>query len=263
MTLTRIAQYATLAASASLLAGTAYGQASTPPSPVLNVYGPGGPLPAMKDAAAKFAQQYHVQVNVVGGPTPQWIGNAQKDADIVFSGSEDMMSDFEEKLKGVLDPSSVTPLYLRKAVILVRPGNPQHIRGLEDLLKPGHHILVVNGAGQQGLWEDSVAREGSIEAVTRFRSNITTFAANSGIAKQDWISDKTLDAWFTWSIWQVSNSDLADQVPLAKEFEIHRDTGVALTYRGDKRAEAKQFVEFLRSANGQRIFKRWGWEDRR
>ena len=52
------------------------------------------------------------------------------------------------------------PLFLRPATILVRPGNPGHITGVADLLKPGHRVLVVNGAGQQGLWEDVAGRLG-------------------------------------------------------------------------------------------------------
>ena len=36
----------------------------------LHVYGPGGPLPAVKEAAAAFGKQAGVTVDVVGGPTP-------------------------------------------------------------------------------------------------------------------------------------------------------------------------------------------------
>jgi accessory colonization factor AcfC len=90
-----------------------------------------------------------------------------------------MISDFQVTLQGSLDPSTIVPLYLRKAAILVRPGNPSHIRGLEDLLQTGHRILVVNGAGQKGLWEDVVGRRGDIASVTQFRANIATVALNS------------------------------------------------------------------------------------
>jgi accessory colonization factor AcfC len=38
-------------------------------------------------------------------------------------------------MQGTLDPTTVTPLYLREAAILVRPGNPAHIKGAEDLMK--------------------------------------------------------------------------------------------------------------------------------
>src|ERR1700688_3660821 len=47
---------------------------------VLHLYGPGGPLPAMKEAAATFSKEKHVQVVVTGGPLPQWLHDAQQNA---------------------------------------------------------------------------------------------------------------------------------------------------------------------------------------
>lgn len=224
----------------------------------LRVYGPGGPLPAMKDAAAAFERSHGVAVEVTAGPTPQWIDHAKVDADLIFSGSEAMMSDFMAAMPDI-DPSTVRALYLRPAAILVRPGNPQHIRGIADLLRPGHRILVVNGAGQQGLWEDVVGRRGSIDSVRAFRANIAKFAANSGQARRQWINDKSIDAWLIWTIWQVANPTLADMVPVEAEFAIYRDTGVALTKRGKGRPEAREFVEFLSSPEASAIFSKWGW----
>lgn len=228
--------------------------------PVLNVYGPGGPLPAMKDAAAIFGRKHHVQINVVGGPTPAWLPKAKQDGDLIFSGSEDMMSNFEVALQGQLDPATIHPLYLRKAAILVRPGNPRHIEGLDDLLKPGVKVLVVNGAGQQGLWEDIAARKGDIRRVAGLRANIQTVAANSGDARQAWIKDSSLDAWIIWTIWQVSNPTLADQVPIAEDSQIYRDCGIGLTIKGKSSPLALKFIDFLQSPEGVEVFKRWGWE---
>ena len=37
----------------------------------LHVYGPGGPLPAMKEAAAVFGKAHNIDVLVTAGPTPQ------------------------------------------------------------------------------------------------------------------------------------------------------------------------------------------------
>ncbi len=51
------------------------------------------------------------------------------------------------------------------SAILVLPGNPDGIGGLEDLLEEGHRVLLVNGAGQNGLWEDMAGRRGIIEKV--------------------------------------------------------------------------------------------------
>jgi Bacterial extracellular solute-binding protein len=93
------------------------------------------------------------------GPTAQWIAQAKGDADLIYSGSETMMTDFIEAMGGELLPETVTPLYLRVSAILVRPGNPRHITKFDDLLSPGLKILVVNGAGQKGLWEDIGSKE--------------------------------------------------------------------------------------------------------
>ena len=79
----------------------------------LRVYGPGGPLPAMKDAAAAFERSHGVAVEVTAGRTPQWIDHAKVDADLIFSGSEAMMSDFMAAMPEI-DPSTVRALYLRR-----------------------------------------------------------------------------------------------------------------------------------------------------
>jgi accessory colonization factor AcfC len=230
-----------------------------PDMPVLHVYGPGGPLPAMREAAEVFGREKHVKVLVVAGPTPKWLPDAKKNADLIYSGSEDVMSDFETALAGTLDPATVVLLYLRKAAILVRPGNPAHISGLQDLMKPGHHILVVNGAGQRGLWEDVVARRGEVASLVKFRANVAVVAANSAEAKNDWVNDSSLDAWLIWSIWQVSNPSLAETVPIDEAHQIYRDCGIGLTNQGKARPEAADFIRFLHSLEGANIFQKWGW----
>jgi accessory colonization factor AcfC len=227
--------------------------------PVVYVYGPGGPIPAMKQAAVAFGKMNNVDVVITGGPTPAWLPNAKKNADVIFSGSETMMTTFIGQLGGAIDTATVTPLYLRPAAILVRPGNPDHITGIADLLKPGQHILVVNGAGQQGLWEDVAWRLGNIATVKSFRANITTYAGTSADARKAWQSDKSLNAWLIWNIWQVSNPKLADIVPIESQYEIYRDAGVALTHQGDENPNAKAFAQFLQSNQGGAIFAHWGW----
>ena len=227
----------------------------------LHVYGPGGPLPAIKDAAAAYQRQTGVDVMVTGGPTAQWVGNAKADADMVFSGSEVMMSDFIKQLPDI-DPKTVEPMYLRAAAILVRPGNPGRITGISDLVKPGHRILVVNGAGQQGLWEDVAGRLGDIETVRKFRGNIVQYADNSGEARQAWTNDHSIDAWLIWTIWQTANPSLADQVQIEPQYAIYRDVGIAMTKRGESHGDAAGFVAFLRSDKGAVIFRKWGWQVR-
>lgn len=232
---------------------------------VLNAYGPGGPAPAMKEAAAAFEKKTGVKVNITAGPTPQWLDKAKADADLVFSGSETMMTDFVNAMDGQLSHFNVTPLYLRPLSILVRPGNPKKIRGVKDILKPGIKVLVVNGAGQNGVWEDMAGRKGDIGTVIALRKNIVAYAKNSAEAKKAWTDNKDIDAWLIWNIWQVASPDLADVIAIERDYLIYRDSGIAVTQRGESKPNAKAFVDYLLSDEGAKIFAKWGWmtKDRR
>ena len=225
----------------------------------LKVYGPGGPLPPIKEAAEIFGKAHDVTIDVVAGPTPQWIDQAKKDADLIFSGSETMMTDFVRMFEGRIDTVDVVPLYLRASAILVRPGNPGGIHGLKDLFAPGRKVLVVNGAGQNGLWEDMAGHLGDIASVKALRANIKVFAGNSADAKKAWVDDPTLDAWIIWNIWQVANPALAEIVAVEPYHRIYRDTGIVLTIAGKTKPQAKAFQNFLGSEEGAAIFAKWGW----
>lgn len=225
----------------------------------LHVYGPGGPAPAMREAAETYARIHGREVTVVAGPTPQWLADAKLNADVVFSGSETMMTDFVTAMEGRIEAADVEPLYLRRAAILVRPGNPDGIEGMVDLFEPGHRIVVVNGAGQDGLWEDMAGRGGDIRSVRALRQNIAVFAANSAEARAAWVADPTLDAWIIWNIWQVANPDVADLVEVEEPYRIYRDAGTVVTALGREDPDSRKFLEFLQSPAGAEIFRRWGW----
>ena len=229
----------------------------------INVYGPGGPAPAMQEAAKAFGTENHLTVNVAAGPTNQWIDKARKDADVIFSGAENMMTDYAKALPGAFDLANAQPMYLRPVAILVRPGNPKKIHGFRDLLAPGVKVLTVAGAGQTGLWEDVAGRTGDIAMVRSFRKNMVfPEAANSGAAKQQWTQQTDIDAWLIWNIWQVANPKLAQVVEMDEPFRIYRDAGVVLTRKGSTEPQAKAFIAFLQSPTGQKIFAKWGWDAR-
>ncbi len=226
---------------------------------IIRVYGPGGPLPAVKEAATAFEKKTGIKVEVTGGPTGKWIASARENADIVYSGSETMMTDFVYAMNGTIDNRDVYPLYLRPLAMLVKPGNPKKIRQFTDMLKPGIKVLVVNGAGQNGVWEDAAGRLGNIQTVRALRNNIVFYAKNSAEAKDYWIKNPDTDIWLIWNIWQVSNPKLADAIPIESKYVIYRDTAVALTKMGKTRQTAIDFTSFLKSAEGKAIYKKWGW----
>jgi accessory colonization factor AcfC len=225
----------------------------------LRIYGPGGPEPAIREAARQFGTAHGVKIEVNAGPTAKWIDAAKADADLIYSGSETMMTDFLDAMSGQLVAATVTPLYLRVSAILVRPGNPRHIKGFDDLLLPGVKVLIVNGAGQNGLWEDIAGRKGSIATVKALRANIVTYAKTSADARQAWIDDRSIDVWLTWTIWQGDDPGLAEIIAIEPELRIYRDAGIALTRRGQGNATASEFVKFLASPAGAAIFQKRGW----
>lgn len=226
----------------------------------LHLYGPGGPAPAMKEAAAAFERAGGAKIEVVAGPTPQWLPQAKADADLIYSGSETMMTDFVVALEPQLSHREVTPLYLRPLAMLVRPGNPRRIRSFEDLQRPGISILVVNGAGQNGAWEDAAGRKGDIRTVKAVRANIASHARNSAEARATWVADPSIDVWLIWNIWQVASPTLADVVDIAPDYAVYRDTAIAITTRGKDKPQAQKFIEFLQSPAGAAIFSKWGWK---
>lgn len=225
----------------------------------LRVYGPGGPAPAMKEAAVAFEKKTGIKVEVTAGPTPQWLDKAKGDADVIYSGSETMMTDFVQAMDGRIANADVQPLYLRPLSILVRPGNPKKIAGLRDLLLPGVKVLVVNGAGQNGVWEDMAGRKGDINTVRSLRRNIVAYAKNSAEARQTWTDKAEIDVWLIWNIWQVSNPSLADLVAVEPDYAIYRDFGAVPTTQGKTGTAGRQFIDFLASPEGAAIFRKWGW----
>lgn len=226
----------------------------------LKAYGPGGPAPAMREAAKVFGSKKGITIEITAGPTPTWKDRAMKDADLIFSGSEYMMTDFVRRdLPGLIDAATIRTLYLRPSAILVRPGNPKQLGGVKDLTRPGIKILVVEGAGQVGMWEDVAGRTGDVRLVEGIRRNIAFFAANSGEAKKLWNSDLSYDVWLIWSIWQKEDPAAADLIHTEKENTVYRSCGIATTNRSENKVIAKEFSDFLQSAEGQKIFVRWGW----
>lgn len=225
----------------------------------LRVYGPGGPAPAISEAARQFSATHGIKVEVAAGPTGKWIDAAKADADLIYSGSETMMTDFIDAMGGELVAATATPLYLRASAILVRPGNPKRITGFNDLLAPGMKILIVNGAGQNGLWEDIAGRRGNIGTVKAFRANIVNFAKNAADARQAWINDRSIDVWLTWTISRGDDPGLAEIIEIEPELRIYRDAGIALTRRGQDKTSAKEFIRFLASPAGAAIFQKRGW----
>lgn len=233
--------------------------AATAASADIALFGPGGPTPAMKEAATAFEKQSGIAVTVTGGPASIWMEDAKANADAIYSGSQNMMDHFIAS-HGAIIGETVEPLFLRPSAILVRKGNPKEIKGIADLAQRDLGLMVVDGAGQVGMWEDVVGRLRDVSAMKSFRANIDVLAPNSGAARNTWNDDDSIDAWLIWNHWQIDNPDIADLVPTEPELTIYRDTSIALTEKGSGNSEVAQFIDFLKGEQGVEIFGAHGWQ---
>ncbi len=119
----------------TMLAGAAMATifAATAASADISLFGPGGPTPAMKEAATAFEEETGIAVTVTGGTASDWMDDAKANADAIYSGSQNMMDDFIISHGKIID-DTVEPLFLRPSAILVRKGNPKKIAGIADLV---------------------------------------------------------------------------------------------------------------------------------
>lgn len=226
---------------------------------ILRVYGAGGPSPAIEEAAMVFANRNGVEVKVISGPRHIWREKATVDADLMFSAADFIMSDYARSMNLAIDEASVTPLYLRPSAILVRPGNPKAIGDFPDLVRPGVNLMVVNAAGQTGLWEDMAGKLEDIRTIRALRKNIVIFAADSDEALKMWKLRDDIDAWITWNTWEMPLRGRAHVIVPSRTYRVLRQCSVALTGRGKDKSVARKFIEFLTSKEAADIFASWGW----
>ncbi|MDA8168115.1 MAG: substrate-binding domain-containing protein [Nitrospiraceae bacterium] len=224
---------------------------------VLDVYGPSGPLAPMRECADAFSRMKGVTVNVITGPDTEWIDKAKKDADIIFAGAQYELTNFMLKNPGLIDKHTRIEIYPRGTGILVREGNPKKIRSLYDLTKKDIHILEVNGGAQIGLWEDAA---GLVGLIPKIQNNIAVPVTSSKEAIDMWNSQPELDAWITFESWHYRLPANTDLVRLPDKERIYRCTPAAITTHSKNRALAAEFIKFLKSAQGHKIFQRWGWK---
>jgi len=236
-----------------LSAGTAIAQES------LHLYGPLGTNMAIEEAAVAYSSRSNVGLEVVSGPTADWLDRAVQDGDLIFCTGDFIMSDFARKDELAIDDTSLTALYVRPSVMLVRPGNPKDVRDFPDLLRPGMKVMMVNASGQTGLWENITGKLQSLPTLVALEKNIVLCAADSEEALRAWKERTDIDAWIAWNVWHIPRRDLAEVVPMSKDYRIYRRCSIAVADRARSNPAAGGFVRYLASAEGAEIFESWGW----
>ncbi|MGI9279408.1 MAG: substrate-binding domain-containing protein [Endozoicomonas sp.] len=230
-----------------------------PADGVIRLYGPGGPHSALIKVAEAYEKKTGQKVEVIFGPEKKWTRDAQAKADIIFGSSEQSITAYLENYHFITQ-KDVQPVYIRRAIIAVKKGNPKNIQGFDDLLKPDTKVVVTEGKGVYntsgtGVWEDIAGREGSLQDVQKLRKNIISFEKGSGAGFKEF--NEQGDAWITWIDWPLTNPGKADYVELEKDRTIYRDMNIAVSPKADP--ATADFVKFLNSSEGEKLVATLGW----
>lgn len=213
----------------------------------------------LKELALKFEEKTKEKVIVTAGPTPAWIDKAKENADLIFSGNTSMMDDFAKKIPS-LSLENLSVLNVRPSGIIVRPNNPKNIKNFEDILKDGINVMVVDGAGQVGLYEDMALKNGKRENLVKLRKNIKVYAKNSKIAIDEWNKNSNIDALIIWSHWAKVLGDKALFIE-DEEATVYRLAEIIPTKKGLQNKQALEFVKFIQSKEAQKIWKKHAWNE--
>lgn len=227
----------------------------------INLYGPGGPDKVLKELAEIYNKKTGVKVNVNFGPQATWNEKAKQYADILYGASELSGIAIANDHKENFSIYDIEPIFLRRAVILTKKGNPKNIKGLKDLASKNIRVVVPDGMGISntsgtGVWEDMIGRTQDIELVKKLRKNIVLFAPNSGSARNAFLNDE-VDAWITWIDWARSNPEYGEIVEIEKDLVVYRDVNIAV--KKEATDEVKRFVKFLQSKEAEKIAEKYDW----
>ncbi len=217
-----------------------------------------GSLPAipLREAAGWIEDELNVKINFDIGPPSSWLSRVKAgQGDILMVGAEYMMDDIEAE--GLILKETRKSLGYRKAVILVRKGNPKNIRSLEDLCGEEVKILVCGKVCQKGLWDDIASKAGLTDKIRR---NIVEYARGCVQMLHRWLqSEGEIDAAIGWNTYKNMAPESFDVIELPKDLQILRSANIAVTRYSKKKELAKRFIELATSERIREIYRKHGW----
>jgi sulfate/thiosulfate transport system substrate-binding protein len=156
------------------------------------------------------------------------------------------------------------------AVIIVRKGNPKHITGWSDLVKPGVQVLTPNPFTSGGARWNVMAAYGAQlkEGKSPAQAQAYLKALFANVVSQDSSARNALQTFLAGrgdALIDYENEAISDQKKgAAIEYVIPRDTiliqsPVAVVGKGAANSTAARFVEYLLSPAGQAIWAAQGY----
>lgn len=215
--------------------------------------------PATEEAAKAFEKKTGIHVDIIFGGSGFVLSQMQltKQGDLYFPGSSDYME--IAKKKGLVDPKSEKIVVYLVPTINVPKGNPKHIHSLKDLTKPGIKVAIAN---PQGVCVGAYAIEILEKNFTpkqkkQFRKNLVGYTGSCAKTANAVVLQQA-DAVIGWRVFHYWNPEKIETIPL-KPSEIVRIGYIPIAISKFSRHPklAQQFIDFLTSQEGQKIFAKY------
>lgn len=221
----------------------------------LHVYSSGAVAPPVKKVAEEFTAKHGVEFEFTVGKAEELISEITelKQGDVLTCGAEFIFD--EAQVKGLIFGETRRSAGYRRSAILVSKGNPKGIESISDLAKDGIKVGISIGGCLLGVWDEVASKAGLIDKI---RKNITDFADGCG-AVVALINQKKVDAVIGWDAFQKLWPATLDVVDLPRDLQVFRSTGIAVIQFSKEKEAAKQFIDYITSEKGKKIYRSYGW----
>ena len=221
----------------------------------LHVFSAGAVAPPIKKCAEGFKAESGTRFDFTVGKAENLIEEISetKRGDLLTCGSEFILD--HAQLKGLVLKETRRSLGSRTSAILVQIGNPKNIRSISDLAKEGIRVGVSVSGCLTGIWDDLATKAGLVEQI---RKNTVAYADGCG-ELMSFINRKKVDAILGWDAFKNLNMKTMDVIELPKALQVHRSTAIGVMVFSRNREVAKEFINFLVSDKGKKIYNGFGW----
>jgi len=225
----------------------------------LLIYAGAASKPPTEDAAKLFEEKTGAKVDVVFGGSGYVLSQMRlaKQGDLYFPGSSDYME--KAKRGGDVFPDTEKIVVYLVPAINVQKGNPQNIRTLKDLTRPGIKVAIGDPetvcVGAYAV--EIIEGQFSPEEKAAFKKNLLNYTGSCERTATA-ISLKQVDAVIGWRVFQYWDPERIETIALrASEISRIGYVPIAVSKFTQDRALAQRFIDFLLSAEGQGIFAKY------
>lgn len=217
--------------------------------------------PPTEETAKAFEAKTGVKVDVIFGGSGYVLSQMLlgKKGDLYFPGSSDYME--VAKKKNVVFPETEKNIVYLVPAVNVQKGNPKNIKTIKDLTRPGLKVAIAN---PEGVCVGAYAVE-LVEALftkqekEAFRKNLINYTESCEKTATA-ISLKAADAVIGWRVFHYWDPARIETIPLDKSQVIRIGyIPVAVSKFTANRPLAQQFIDFLLSEDGKKIFRKYNY----